>query len=342
MKRILISRLSMISLVFFLISCGVTSGSASKTQNDTVVQKADTSAISNSDSTTSVKNRYSIIIKDSIPLRIEPKLNSQILKYAYIGLLVKILDISADSLWYKIEVVDQNLFPFSIDENFWIFHDDIFFETGRLHANITVDLSLLGKGKIQDAKRIMSDEYIYTKKSLNLDSAFYVSPIYSNYDDVSGTGVFSSEASICIKRACFQEEGDEKQSDAESFSEYKERYTQLYGKDSLKAFYKIKSKLLIDSVKEVLICSKLVMDEASCYPEKFIGVEINHLQNQKHIVHDYSFLSSYVLKSDTFSTTKLFGEVQNIYLIYILKVYYQGNQSDTIVRRIFLWWPLCM
>ena len=84
------------------------------------------------------------------------------------------------------------------------------------------------------------------------------------------------------------------------------------------------------------------MDDPSCYPDEYIGTEIEVLNDKNHNVNDSQFLSLFSIDNEYLLETNLNGGVQNLELLYILDVVYSNNNRETIVRRIHLGLVLCM
>ncbi len=284
-----------------------------------------------------------MVIKDSIPLRTEPDSQAQISKYALISLQLKVLEISEDKIWYKVKIGEDKGYQLRHEEEYWVFHEDVYLEPENSLAEITLDLSVFESGNLQDAMRIDPKDYIYKLNSLNLDTSYYIG---SSLSVISPKMTCSPPFSICAgiyKPDCyFIFKGDVKKTDAEDFKELENRYKHLYENGTVIPFYKIKSKSEIKTIHEKLICTKIIVDNPSCYPERYLGMEFDELTNQMHTVNSNNYLSSFLINSDYLFSVKLYGGVQNLDFLYILTISYSDVQTETIVRRISLGWPLCI
>jgi len=284
-----------------------------------------------------------IVIKDSIPLRVEPNTEAQIAKYAVVSLQLKVLEVLEDKEWYKVKIGEDKGYQLRHTERYWVFNEDVYKEPESCYSNIKLDVSVLENYSLKNAKRIAYKDYLYKYKTLTLDSAYYISSAYSiKSHDMTCYSPLSICAQICKPGHYFIYEGMVEYTDASDFDELKNRYKQLYENGTTTPFYEIESDLKIETISEKLISAKITMADPGCYAESYVGTELDVLRDQIYTVNDNYFLSSFPINSEYLFQTKLEGGVQYVNFLYIIKVKYKNQQEEIIVRRIFLWWPMCM
>ena len=283
-----------------------------------------------------------MVIQDSIPLRVEPNTSAKIAKYALTGLQLKILEISSDELWFKIKIGEDKGYQLNHSEEYWIENEDVYVEPKNRLSEITLDVSIFENEDLNNALRILDYDYLYKLKSQNLDTNYFVS---GKQTIISPQSSCSEPFNICARTYkpdhYFFFENDLQHTDALTYEEQINRYNKLYENDTITPFYVINSNSKILSIHEKLICSKLIVDIPGCYPDKYIGTELELINDKTYNVNSFKFLSKYILNSDNIFKTKLNGGVQNLDLLYILDVKYDNNQSERIVRRINLSLVLC-
>lgn len=284
-----------------------------------------------------------IVIKDSIPLRMEPNNQSQIAKYAVVSLQLKVLEVSKDKEWYKVKIGEDKGYQLRHTERYWVFNEDVYKKPESCYSNIKLDVSVLENNNLRNAQRIDHKDYLYKLKTLKLDTAYYVGSTYSSKSPgLSCSPPLSVCARIYKPGSYFIYEKMVKSTDASDFEELKDRYRQLYENGTTTPFYEIESDLKIKTISEKLISAKIIMAKPGCYAENYVGTELDILNDQIHPVNSNHFLSPYPIKTEYLFQTKLEGGVQYVNLLYILKVKYINGKEEMIVRRIFLGWPKCM
>ncbi|MFH1321192.1 MAG: hypothetical protein ABII90_11145 [Bacteroidota bacterium] len=340
MRNGIYSKLYLILFLFLLVnSCKNKSDNENHSTNEINQLDLEKNEIELKSNQSDKKNdQLVIVIKDSIPLRTEPNSQAQISKYAFISLQLQVLEISKNNTWYKVKIGEDKG---RHKEEYWVFHEDVYQEPKNSIAEVTLDLSVFESGDLQDAMRIDSEDYIYKLNSLNLDTSYYIGSTYKSYQ-MSCSQPFSICAKIFEPDHYFLFEGDEKHTDAEDLAVLENRYRHLYENGTVIPFYRIESELDIETIHEKLICAKIIMDDPDCYPDKYIGTVIDELTNQNHTVNGNYYLSSLSINTDYLFSTKLNGGVQNLDFLYILTISYSDMQTETIVRRISLSWPLCL
>lgn len=284
-----------------------------------------------------------IVIKDSIPLRVEPNTQAKIAKYAVTSLQLKVLEVSEDKEWYKVKIGEDKGYQLRHTERYWVFNEDVYKEPESCYSNIKLDVSVLENINLRNAQRIDHKDYLFRLKTLNLDTNYYIG---STYIERSPGMTCSSPYSICAKifkpGLYFIYKGSEKYTDASNLKELRSRYKQLYENGTTTPFYEIESDLKIEKISEKLISAKITMAAPGCYAESYVGTELDVLRDQIYTVNDNYFLSSFPINSEYLFQTKLEGGVQYVNFLYILKVNYINGKEEMIARRISLWWPKCM
>jgi len=286
-----------------------------------------------------------IIVKDSVPLRSQPNASSPIDKYVYAGLQLKINKISEDEKWYKIKIGESKGYEISRDKEYWVFHNNVYTESSTAHSNIFLDLSVYEKENLKNSRIINHKDYLNHYTQLDLKKNYYIGSIYFNRSPrLSCSKPFSVCAQIYKPGKYFLYAMDVKRTDAKSKEELENRYKTLYENGTFTPFYRIKSDLEIKSVHEMFICTKQIMDQPGCHLERenYVGTELESLNDTTYIVNDKRFLSAFPLNTDFFFKTNLNGGVQGLRLLYILEIEYANNQKEKKVRRLKVWWPLCL
>lgn len=232
-------------------------------------------------------NNIVIVIKDSIPLREEPNDQSKIAKYAFASLKLKVLEISESEEWYKIKIGEQKGYQLKHDERHWVFKEDVYHHPESSYANIRLDVSVLENQGLKNVKRLSQKDYIYKLKSLKLDTDYYVSSTSQRKSIDKLYSQFSINANIYRPGHYFIYKGYEKYTDASNLEELRSRYKQLYENGKITPFYEIFSNFKIKIINEKLICAKIIMENPGCYPDKYIGTELDILNDKIHNVNDY-------------------------------------------------------
>ena len=183
-----------------------------------------------------------IVVKDSIPLRLEPDSLSEIIKYVYISLQLEVLEISSDKNWYKVKIGENRGYQLNHSEEYWTHMKDVYQEPKNSLSEIELDVSVFENGNIQNAIRYEDSDYLYKLNSLNLDTNYYVGATHTIHSPRrTCIPPFSVCAGTYIPGHYFFYEGDIEYTDASTYEELMDRYNLLYENGTIKPFYKIKS-----------------------------------------------------------------------------------------------------
>ena len=289
---------------------------------------------------------------DSIPMRMEPAQDASVGKYFPKSFQLRVVKVTEDQKWLKVILKDGGYWLWNWYEEYWIENRDVYLEPAESNVEIKFDVSLWENGDLQKARRISFMDYLEKLKSISLNPPCYVSALYSTRGQrFPGSRILSIGAYIwdltdyfSLIRLAWGERIAVRDTtcDTDEFDEYLRRHRVLYGTGKTTPFFQLSSEKEIKSVKLNLEAVKIVVDDPSCYPDEFIGVEYETLIDTAYSVNNKYFFSSRNINTDYFFKTGLAGGVQHVNLLYSFRITYEDNSEENIVSRLAISWPKCL
>ena len=96
-----------------------------------------------------------IVKKNQISLYAEPDEDAEIMKKAFFGLQLKIMEISNNKMWYKVKIGEDKGYQLKHGERFWVRGQDVYKEVETPFIKVKVDLSLFEDGDIKTAQKLV-------------------------------------------------------------------------------------------------------------------------------------------------------------------------------------------
>jgi len=284
-----------------------------------------------------------IVCQDSIPLRNDPDTEAEIVCFAPAGLLLQVLEETNDGGWSRVASAEFRDCLKINEQICWASNGDLYSAPEKPRSKITLDVSVFEKGDLLNAQRIHFKDYTYRLNKCYLDTTYYVGSTYLDpHPRTYCCPPLGFCASIFQPGNYFSGQWDLEYTDTNDLEEYLGRFRNLYENGTTTPFYRIKSNYTISEIHEKLVCSKTIFAGPGCYPNNFLGSEIELLREQTHSVGGKEFISAFSFETSNIFKTFFNGGVQDLRFIYTLKILYKDNYLETLVKRIYLWWPMCI
>jgi len=279
------------------------------------------------------KGQLVIVDRDSVALRLDPNASATPSKYAMIGLQLRVLDITHDGLWYKVKIGEQKGYQLRHEEEYWVRDSDVFKEPSSSRVNMTLDVSILQQGDLAKANRISHHDYIHKQTQINLADPYYVA---CTYKSISPDPTCSPPLSICAQ--IFKPKEYFRYDNLELAS----RYEGLFENGMITPFYSVTSKHRITMLSERIVLVKVIMRPPGCYAERYSGTEFYTLRTRTVMVNEKDYFSTIPVETAHLFESRLRGGVQNVYFLFVLHFTFDDDTQETLVRRIVVWWPMCL
>ena len=273
-----------------------------------------------------------IVTRDSVALRDAPSTSAQVKRFAHATLQLAVLGTSPDSTWFCVKIGEDKGYQLRHTEQLWVRRSDVA-EPAASQTAIKVDVALLEKPIGYFGGRVTPQEFM----SGAVTDSFYVSGVYAAH---TPTPTCSSPFSVCAQTYrpghYFIGPGTDHPEVERPFSE------RLYGTGTVRARYEISASVTVQAVREKLVLARILMRQAGCYAEDYVGTELIVLRDTSRNVNARRASSTVPVTSDDLFQPSAHGEVQYANLMWILETTYADSRREVIVRRITLWWPKCM
>ncbi len=276
---------------------------------------------------------FVIVTRDSVALRDAPSASARATRFAHATLQLAVLASSADSVWYLVKIGEDKGYQLRHNERVWVHRSDVA-ESRASQADATVDIVLLEEPVGHFGHRMTPQEFM--SRSAAVPDSFYVSAVYRAH---TPTPSCLSPFSVCARTYrpghYFIGPGGHPEAARSSFE-------RLYGAGTVRARYELSASATMHTVREKLVLARILMRQAGCYAEDYVGTELIVLRDTVRHVHARRASYTVPVASEHLFHDSARGEVQYVNLMWLLEPTYADSRRDTILRRIMLWWPKCM
>ena len=98
----------------------------------------------------------------------------------------------------------------------------------------------------------------------------------------------------------------------------------------------------IRSVRERIAVARVLVTAAGCYDFRYIETEVMTLAERTRKIGSRENATIVGIPVSELTETESAAEVQWSRLVYVATVTFEDGSTETIARRLFVWWPLCM
>jgi hypothetical protein len=276
--------------------------------------------------------QLAIVVADSVALRLKPVLSAPVARFGHATLQLQVLSATPDTAWLKVKTGESKGYQLRHADEYWVRRQDVVIPTPT-RASIDFDVSVHEVPAGHFGRRISADEFLEARGAIR--DSFYVSTRYTNPSDPSCSSPFGACAMIYRPGHYLLDLREEPAWLAPLLDE-------LYADATVRVRYEVTASVPIRRVHERLIAARVLMADAGCYAEHYQGTDVATLRDIERRVDSRRASSEAEVGPEVLFAAAAGAPPQYVNLLWVLEPTYEDGTTELIVRRLMIWWAMCL